>query len=221
MDGTILVNNIRALCKKKNISITKLESDLFLSPGLISRWSKNIPSVDKVMDIATYLGVSIDELVKQPQNAPEHRDIERLLFLLYNRTLADKTEWEILNFQAPPKELKNISSSTFFPVESCDCYYTNYLNGFFFLASTHLPFDSLQLRFFILPDPYCKPNCVCSDTNQLTPLYEYLSRHFSKQINKIKSDNFIAAFIKDAASANSSDEDRLPSLIAINTAGNF
>ncbi len=95
MDGSLLVENIRALCKKNKISITKLEADLFLSPGLISRWSRNVPALDKIMDIADYFNVSLDELVGHSKGASDLTG--RLLITLENRTLSADITWEILD----------------------------------------------------------------------------------------------------------------------------
>ena len=63
MDNEQLVKSIRQLCKNRNIAISQLENDLNFGAGLISRWSKNSPSIDKIVDIANYFHVSIDEVV--------------------------------------------------------------------------------------------------------------------------------------------------------------
>lgn len=63
MDNELLVKSIRELCKKNNIAISQLESELNFGAGLISRWVKNSPSIDKIVDIANYFHVSLDEVV--------------------------------------------------------------------------------------------------------------------------------------------------------------
>lgn len=63
MDNEQLVKSIRQLCKNKNIAISQLENDLNFGAGLISRWNKNSPSLDKIVDIADYFHVSLDEVV--------------------------------------------------------------------------------------------------------------------------------------------------------------
>ncbi len=58
-----LVENIKVLCTKKGISIPKLEKTLSLSNGSIYNWNKSFPSIDKVIKVADYFEVSLDELV--------------------------------------------------------------------------------------------------------------------------------------------------------------
>lgn len=60
----VLTENIRETCRRKKISITRMESELGFSPGLISRWSKTktSPAFDKIYEIAGYLGVTINDL---------------------------------------------------------------------------------------------------------------------------------------------------------------
>lgn len=89
MDNEQLVKSIRQLCKDKNIAISQLESDLNFGAGLISRWSKNSPSIDKIVDIADYFHVSIDEVVGYKQNLNDE-----FLNKLYEQTQNDSITWE-------------------------------------------------------------------------------------------------------------------------------
>lgn len=206
MDGSVLVENIRSLCKKNKVSIAKLESDLFLSPGLISRWNKNMPSVDKIIDIAKYFNVSLDELVSH--STADSDQLNRLLTLLLNRTYVAEITWEILDFQNPPAALTDITPS-FFLQKECDCYYTDYRSGFFFLVIAHSRIGDLQLALFTLPDIYSNPECACVDTDSLRELYDHLNRLLSKQLNRIKNDNFINSFINDSDSFSASDDEKI------------
>ncbi len=196
MDTSVLLNNIRALCKKNKISISRLESDLFYSPGLISRWSKNTPSLDRVLDIANYFGVSLDELVSHSTN--HDTDNKRLILALLNRAKTDEINWEILNFQNPPIPLADISSQSFFPFGECDCYYTTFKEGFFFLASTRIG-GSLLLALYVLPNAYSQLELICENVPELKDLHECLSRRLGKRLNKIKTDNFINAFLSSSS----------------------
>lgn len=63
MDNEKMINCIRVLCKNNNISPSKLEEELGFSQGLISRWKDKTPSLDKIVDIANYFNVSIDDIV--------------------------------------------------------------------------------------------------------------------------------------------------------------
>lgn len=78
MDNEQLVKSIRQLCKNRNIAISQLENDLNFGAGLISRWSKNSPSIDKIVDIANYFHVSIDEVVGY-NNIVNDKFLEKLI----------------------------------------------------------------------------------------------------------------------------------------------
>lgn len=85
MDNELMVKTIRELCMKNNISISQLESDLEFGAGLVSRWTKSSPSIDKVVDIADYFHVSLDEVVGY-HNVVNDKFLEKLI-----KQTADKT----------------------------------------------------------------------------------------------------------------------------------
>ena len=62
MDNNQIVESIKAICKTRGITVTKLEETLGMSQGLISRWSKSDPSLSKIIDIANYFNLSLDEI---------------------------------------------------------------------------------------------------------------------------------------------------------------
>lgn len=55
-----MVDEIKKLCKDRNISIRKLEIQAGFGNGTIARWDKNKPSYDKIQIIADILQVSPD-----------------------------------------------------------------------------------------------------------------------------------------------------------------
>lgn len=59
MDNSI-VSVINNLCKTNSITVGQLEKELKFSQGLISRWDKNSPSVDKIIAVADYFRASVD-----------------------------------------------------------------------------------------------------------------------------------------------------------------
>ena len=65
----VLFDNIRLLCKAKGISVWRLEKDLGFSNRSISKWNESEPGIRKVQKVAEYLGVSIEELLKQEEGA--------------------------------------------------------------------------------------------------------------------------------------------------------
>lgn len=66
----MILENIKALCEKKNISIAKLERETGIGNGVIGRWGISSPRADKLKAVADYLGVSVDFLLtKQTKGA--------------------------------------------------------------------------------------------------------------------------------------------------------
>jgi transcriptional regulator with XRE-family HTH domain len=61
----MLYRKIKILCKEKNISISKMERELEFPRGYVFQWSRIEPGVQKVKKVADYLGVSIEELIKE------------------------------------------------------------------------------------------------------------------------------------------------------------
>lgn len=63
----MLYKNIKTLCKKNNVSITTVEKETGLSNGAICKWSTCSPTIDKLKKVADYFGVSIEELLTEPE----------------------------------------------------------------------------------------------------------------------------------------------------------
>ncbi len=64
----MIFDNVRHLCREKRISITKLEDDLGFARSSVCKWNKNEPGIRKVQKVANYLGVSIEELLKETED---------------------------------------------------------------------------------------------------------------------------------------------------------
>ena len=56
-------DKIRKLCKERGTSANKLEKEVGLSQGYISKLSTMVPSSNKLQKIADYFGVTTDELL--------------------------------------------------------------------------------------------------------------------------------------------------------------
>lgn len=58
-----LRDTIKELCKKKKISVNKLEIELGFAKGYISKLDKSTPNSAKLQKIADYFNVSLDYLM--------------------------------------------------------------------------------------------------------------------------------------------------------------
>ena len=64
-----IVNRIRALCRSKNTSITKIEEELHFANGTIGKWKngKRTPPLEKVILIAEILGTTPEYILRGEQ----------------------------------------------------------------------------------------------------------------------------------------------------------
>ena len=64
----MIYDTIKALCKKKGLSVTSVEKEAGLSNGAISKWNDSSPTVDKLNAVAKVLNVKVDCLLRQEKN---------------------------------------------------------------------------------------------------------------------------------------------------------
>lgn len=60
----MIYRNIKSIADSKKISIRKIEQETGITLGSIYHWDKIKPSVDKVASVASYLGTTVEELIK-------------------------------------------------------------------------------------------------------------------------------------------------------------
>lgn len=65
----MLYERIKELCKERGTNITALEKACGFARGSLSKIDKHKPSAEKLQKIATYLGVTVDELTGVQVNA--------------------------------------------------------------------------------------------------------------------------------------------------------
>ena len=60
----MIYQNIKSIAYSQKVSIRKIEQDTGITLGSIYHWNDVKPSVDKVVKVANYLGVTVEELLK-------------------------------------------------------------------------------------------------------------------------------------------------------------
>ena len=60
----MIYHNIKSIADSQKVSIRKIEQDTGITLGSIYHWNDVKPSVDKVVKVANYLGVTVEELLK-------------------------------------------------------------------------------------------------------------------------------------------------------------
>lgn len=58
-----MYERLKELCRSRGITISDLEKSLGFGTRTIYNWGTHAPSIDKVIAVAEYLGVSVDYLV--------------------------------------------------------------------------------------------------------------------------------------------------------------
>ena len=72
-----LRDTIKGLCKERNISLSKLETELGFAKGYVSKLDKSTPNSAKIQQIADYFGVTVDYLITGKDN--RYSDADALL----------------------------------------------------------------------------------------------------------------------------------------------
>lgn len=107
-----LYEQIRDMAKNKGYSINKLEQELGFARSSINKFNKNKPSIDKLQQIADFLGVTVDCLTTGEDTANpvltarDERDIEKILENTRNQLLNQ----EGLMFDGKPASPEAIDS---------------------------------------------------------------------------------------------------------------
>lgn len=60
----MIYQNIKSIADSQKVSIRKIEQDTGITLGSIYHWNDVKPSVDKVVKVANYLGVTVEELLR-------------------------------------------------------------------------------------------------------------------------------------------------------------
>ena len=83
MEKNTLYDRIKSLAESQNLSIRRLEEKLGFGNGVINRWRKTTPGIDKVESVANFFGVTTDYLLGRtdtPQfTRKDERDVQKIL----------------------------------------------------------------------------------------------------------------------------------------------
>jgi transcriptional regulator with XRE-family HTH domain len=60
-----LQNNIKKFSQLRGIPLYKIEEELGIATGSISKWKEIMPSVDKALGVAKILETTVEELMKE------------------------------------------------------------------------------------------------------------------------------------------------------------
>lgn len=189
-----LLLNIRRLCKEHDVNIAYLEKQLGIGAGTISRWNKANPSLDKIVGIAKYFHVSVDDLIGYSVGREEDSEaisdstqgiINYLLYLTRNNS--EKSFWHLYSDLSNEVQL-NLSGLVCSRSENDQLLYAVSEDGFFLLQVTYLLNDKYDfetsLRLYLLPDESSVPVLECDQKRYLQELFIAARRSIEKEIEE-------------------------------------
>lgn len=200
MDNELLVKSIKNICQINNISVSQLENKLGFSPSLISRWNKTSPSLDKIVDIADYFHVSLDEVVGRtltPKNNLTTQFIDRL----YKATELNQLNWE--NCSEKVDDLQDDENIAIEDggYQKSELFIAQYNNGSFWLYSQYDKnkgvIEEIDVQIFIQPEKNIN-NLVIQegDEEKLNNLWLYLHTKFYGTLDEIKAEELKNIFMQ-------------------------
>lgn len=207
MNNEQIVNSIRAICKEHGITITKLEETLGMSQGLISRWSKSDPSLSKIIDIATYFNISLDEVIGY-SNIINDKFIQKLL----SQTADETLKWyNYSNNDNPPKQyFEPLDYNNFLCQEDADDYFNNhtelsyytYINDGYISIYCYYAYDNIKtpidIKLFIQPNDNAALIFQDYTREQLIPLWLKILYTLNEDApDEIKAEELKNAFISE------------------------
>ena len=208
MDNELLVKSIKELCVKNDISVSELESRLGFSPSLISRWIKTSPSLDKIVDIANYFNVSLDEVVGY-HNIINDKFLEKLIKQTSDKTVkwnkySDTDEIQPKRFSYP-YDFDDFSDQYDY-IKYCEThkeisYYVNINNVFVSIFGCYEYQNILhpsEIKLFIQPGDDADLVEQVYNMDQLKVLwFKVLYSLDEKAPDEIKAEEFKNSFIND------------------------
>lgn len=200
MDNELLVANIKNLCKSNGTPISQLEKDLGFGAGLISRWAKADPSLSKIIDIANYFHVSLDELTGYEKTYEENQCI-KFINSVYERTESKQLIWSTNDEGNKNAEAYDFSKENRRYVGwNSEYYYCKFEEGYFMLNVHYLlikyEITDTDLKFYIQPDTNSDPVLYCEGENLLGELWNYLRTQFYGTLEETKANQLVTKFIE-------------------------
>lgn len=190
MESKYLVAKIREECKRKGITVSQLENQLGFSAGLISRWEKMNPSIDKIVGVADQLGVSLDELTGRNHEIVKNEG--SFISELCEATEAGELEWKAYNREAP--FLYPLECLGDIHVGRWDCGYCALEEGFVVIVH-ELVEEPEEIKIYVLPDEKSVPVLQKIDYETSLMLWECVSDKVEVYEDQARAEALKGSFI--------------------------
>lgn len=175
MHNEIIVNSIKSICKERGITIGELEKTVGLSQGLVSKWAKSSPSLDKIIDIADYFHISLDEVVGREINKDKSSNDDIIISLMM-MTTNNEIQWDFIE----DYESQNINGESYEDTfnlysEKIEIFKCHYDSSFIFLIAQYEleqgVVEDLCITLYLQPDENSQP--VIQDINDEKIIQEF------------------------------------------------
>lgn len=212
MNNETIVSSIKQLCKDNNMTVTQLEKEVGMSQGLVSKWKDKVPSLDKIIDIADYFHVTLDEVVGRKVK-PDDDFLNVLLQFTSNNNISwnkRTDEDENVKLYLDPYygdcilltyQNQNDYTEIVQNVESV-MYYTEFDLGYICIYARYKTLKSIApdcLNLFIQPDDDSELILQEYETNELLTLWlKILSKMNYGAPDEIRAANLKQLFINQA-----------------------
>lgn len=194
MANESLIDNIKSLCKDKNITISQLEKEIGFGAGLISRWAKSDPSLSKIISIADFFNTDMDTLVGR--NKQQNIEQEELLPLLIQMTEYKSITWCDSEEYSLPTNPENFEYFN----EVLEIYFARVSNGFFYVVAQYeredVKLDDIDIQIYVQPDEDSKPIPQAVNFNEADSLWLLARKNTRGLPDAYKANNFIKNFLK-------------------------
>ena len=208
MDNEILVKTIKNTCKSFGITVSQLEKELGYSPSLISRWAKTSPSIDKIVEIADYFNVHIDDLIGRTLKSNKPTS-EQFINTLFNMTVDRTLEWTDMTDCIPSMEIDEKYQLEDSGYNNRELFGTCYNEGSFWIYAQYDKekgnISDIYIEIYIQPDS--NSSIVLQDVKDESAekLWIYVHTLLFGTITEIKAEEFKNAFVLNKSLINGND----------------
>ena len=175
LHNEIIVNSIKSICKERGITIGELEKTVGLSQGLVSKWAKSSPSLDKIIDIADYFHISLDEVVGREINNDKSSNDDITISLMM-MTTNNEIQWDFIEDYGSQNINGELYEDTFnLYSEKIEVFKCRYESSFLFLVAQYEleqgVVEDLSITLYLQPDENSNP--VIQEINDEKMIQEF------------------------------------------------
>ncbi len=206
MDNEILVKTIKNTCKNFGITVAQLEKEMGYSPSLISRWTKTSPSIDKIVEIADYFNIPIDELIGRTLKH-DNTSSEQFIDTLFSMTVNKSLEWSDATKFIPKMEHDENFDLEDEGYDNREIFTTSYNNGYFWVYAQYSEekgyISESYVEIYVQPNKNSKMVLQNVDADKAKNLWMYVHTLLFGSLDEIKAEEFKSTFMFNESFTNS------------------